>query len=139
MSAVCWSKEKWWIVWQFTAIVAKLNWIELFPLRLLRSNHSKMSYKTGVQFFFCKVHRKTPALESLESHIKKRLQHRCFPVNIVKFFRIAFLQNTSRRLHLKAIFQMFLSWCLVFFGNFPAYVLSWVYLSHWGSRVLPST
>ena len=89
--------------------------------------------------FFCKVHRKTPALESLESHIKKRLQHRCFPVNIVKFFRIAFLQNTSRWLHLKAIFQMFLSWCLVFFGNFPAYVLSWVYLSHWGSRVLPST
>ena len=70
---------------------------------------------------------------------QKEIQRRCFPVNIVKFFRIAFLQNTSRWLLLKAIFQMFLSWCLVFFGNFPAYVLSWVYLSHWGSRVLPST
>ena len=27
--------------------------------------------------------------------IKKRLEHRCFPVNIVKFLRTAFLQNTS--------------------------------------------
>ena len=27
--------------------------------------------------------------------IKKRLQHRCFPVNITKFLRAAFLQNTS--------------------------------------------
>ena len=29
------------------------------------------------------------------SFIKKRIQHKGFPVNIVKFFRIAFLQNTS--------------------------------------------
>ena len=27
--------------------------------------------------------------------IKKRLQHRCFPVIIAKILRIAFLQNTS--------------------------------------------
>ena len=27
--------------------------------------------------------------------IKKRLQHRCFPVNIAKFLRTAFLWNTS--------------------------------------------
>ena len=27
--------------------------------------------------------------------IKKRLQHRCFPVNIAKFLRTAFSQNTS--------------------------------------------
>ena len=30
--------------------------------------------------------------------ILKRLWHRCFPVNFVKFLRTAFLQNTSRRL-----------------------------------------
>ena len=27
--------------------------------------------------------------------IKNRLQHRCFPVNIKKFLRTVFLQNTS--------------------------------------------
>ena len=30
--------------------------------------------------------------------IKKRLWHRCFPVNFAKFSRIYFLENTSRRL-----------------------------------------
>lgn len=27
-------------------------------------------------------------------NIKKRLQHRCWPVNFAKFFRTAFLRNT---------------------------------------------
>ena len=30
--------------------------------------------------------------------LKKRLWHRCFPVNFVKFIKITFLQNTSGRL-----------------------------------------
>ena len=30
--------------------------------------------------------------------LKKRLWHRCFPGNFVKFLRTPFLQNTSRRL-----------------------------------------
>ena len=33
--------------------------------------------------------------------LKKRLWHRCFPVNFAKFLRALFLQNTSRRLLLK--------------------------------------
>ena len=32
------------------------------------------------------------------SLLKKRLWHRCFPVNFAKFLRTPFLQNTSRRL-----------------------------------------
>ena len=32
---------------------------------------------------------------------QKRLWHRCFPVNFVKFLRIPFLQNTSGRLLLQ--------------------------------------
>ena len=32
--------------------------------------------------------------------LKKRLWHRCFPVNFVKFLRTSFLQNTSGRLFL---------------------------------------
>ena len=33
---------------------------------------------------------------------KKRLWHRCIPLNFVKFLRTSFLQNTSRRLLLKS-------------------------------------
>ena len=51
---------------------------------------------------FRSIHRKMSVQESfLESglkvcnFIKKRLQHRCFPVNIAKFLRTAFSQNTS--------------------------------------------
>ena len=52
----------------------------------------------------CNFHRKTLVLEFLFSKvaspgaykfIKKRLQHRCFPVNIVNFFRKFYLKNTT--------------------------------------------
>ena len=33
--------------------------------------------------------------------LKKRLRHRCFPVNFAKFLRTPFSQNTSGRLLLK--------------------------------------
>ena len=33
--------------------------------------------------------------------LKKKLWHRCFPVNFAKFLRTRFLQNTSRRLLLQ--------------------------------------
>ena len=33
--------------------------------------------------------------------IKKRLQHRCFPVNIAKFLRTPSLKNICKRLRLK--------------------------------------
>ena len=53
---------------------------------------------------FRNVHRKTSVLESFCSKygelkacnfIKKRLQHRCFPVKFAKFLRTPFLQNIS--------------------------------------------
>ena len=34
-------------------------------------------------------------IEKACNFIKKRLQHSCFPVNIAKFLRVPFLQNTS--------------------------------------------
>ena len=37
-------------------------------------------------------------LYSLSTLVKKRLWHRCFPVNFAKVLRTPFLQNTSRRL-----------------------------------------
>ena len=51
---------------------------------------------------FRNIHRKTLVLESLFDKetfvIKKKLQHRCFPVNITKFLRTPFSQNISGRL-----------------------------------------
>ena len=40
--------------------------------------------------------------------LKKRLWHRCFPVNFAKFLRIPFLQNTSGQLLLYHSFQKYL-------------------------------
>ena len=69
-----------------------------------RSNHQRCSVRKGVlrnftkftsknlcqSLFFNKVVGLRPA-----TLFKKRLQHRCFPVNLVKFLRTSFLQNTS--------------------------------------------
>ena len=42
---------------------------------------------------FRKIHKKTPVPESL--FLIKRLWHSCFPVDLAKFSRTPFLQNTS--------------------------------------------
>ena len=67
------------------------------------------------------IHRKTPVLKSLLGQgwnkvaarkacnfIKKRLQHRCFPVNIAKFLITPVLKNICVRLLLKIIKKDFL-------------------------------
>ena len=52
----------------------------------------------------CNIHRKTPVLESLFNKVarleaykfmKKRLQRRCFPVNIANFLSKFYLKNTT--------------------------------------------
>ena len=73
----------------------------------LRSSHRRCSVRKDVlknfakftgkhlcqSLFFNRVAGLRPA-----TLLKKRLWHRCFPVNFVKFLRIPFLQNTSGRL-----------------------------------------
>ena len=59
-------------------------------------------------FSFCKIHRKTPALESFFN--KEKLQHRYFPLNSSKFLTTRFSQNTSERLLLSLIIMHFFSW-----------------------------
>ena len=67
-------------------------------------------YIKSCSWKFCCIHRKTPMLKSFFSKvaglqvwnfIKMRLQHRCFPVNIAKFFIASILKNTCERLLLK--------------------------------------
>ena len=78
------------------------EWIHGF-----RSSHRRCSVRKGVlgnfikftgkhlcqNVFFNKVAGLRPA-----TLLKRRLWHRCFPVNFVKFLRTTFLQNTSRPL-----------------------------------------
>ena len=68
-----------------------------------RTSRSVLFFEIGI-LKVCNFHRKTLVLESLFSKvasleaykfIKKRLQHRCFPVNIVNFFRKFYLKNTT--------------------------------------------
>ena len=59
--------------------------------------------------------------------LKKRFQHRCFPVNIAKFLRIAFLWNTFCSLYFDVmieffgykidVFSYFIYYCFVFLHN----------------------
>ena len=70
---------------------------------LNRSSHRRCSIKKSCSKKFRNIHRKTPVLESLFNKvaelkackfIKKKLQRRCFPVNIAKFLRAPILKNT---------------------------------------------
>ena len=57
-----------------------------------RSSHQRFSVNKGVLRNFAKFTGKH------YEFIKKRLWHRCLPVNFVKFLRTSFLQNTSEQL-----------------------------------------
>ena len=89
------------------------NWFSL-PLMLgvifiagFRSSHWRCSVKKYVPRNFTKFigkhlcqspfFNKVARLRSA-TLLKKRLWHRCFPMNFVKFLRIPFLQKTSERL-----------------------------------------
>ena len=77
-------------------ITVKLVLNLLSYLFLFRSSHRRYSVKKGVLKNFRKTHRKTPVLASFLNKVaglrpstllKKRPQHRCFPVNFAKFLR----------------------------------------------------
>ena len=82
-------------------------WLLACRLKMhFRSSHRKYSVNKGalrnftkftgkqlcLSLFFNKVAGLRPGPATLE---KKRLWHRCFPVNVAKFLRTPFLQNTS--------------------------------------------
>ena len=71
-----------------------------------RSSHQRCSVKKGVLSNSQNSQENTSARASLliklqappATLLKKRLWHRCFPVNVAKFLRTPFSQNTSGRL-----------------------------------------
>ena len=58
---------------------------------------------TGKQQRWSPFFNKVPGLSSA-TLLKKRLQHRCFPVNITEFLRAPILKNVCRRLLLQHLF-----------------------------------
>ena len=73
-----------------------------FLASTIKSNHRRYSAKKGALRNFEKFIGKhlCQSLRGLRPStlLKKRLWHRCFPVNFAKFLRTPFLQNTSGRL-----------------------------------------
>ena len=64
----------------------------------LQMQRLKLPCKKGVFTKFCKFHRKTTVLKYLLkscSFIKKRLQHRCFPVEFTKVLRTPNLKSAN--------------------------------------------
>ena len=52
---------------------------------------------------FLKLQKQPPEVKNTCNFIKKRLQHRCFPVNIANLFRIPILKNICEWLLLKQL------------------------------------
>ena len=73
---------------------------------LYRSSHWRQESTCVRVSFLIKLqalteHLRTPrCLRTPAALLKKRLCHKCYPVNFVKFLRTLFLQSTSRRLFL---------------------------------------
>ena len=73
-------------------------WTIWFEFSNCRSSH-QMFLRKGVNI--CNLCQGKVAGLRPATLFKKRLWHRCFPVNFVKFLRTPFSQNTSWRLRLK--------------------------------------
>ena len=71
--------------------------IKIFELTTVKYRRlKKIDSETKIRITWWKICLRLATL------LKKRLCHKCFPVNFVKFLRTPFLQNTSGRLLLKS-------------------------------------
>ena len=81
-------------IWMF--LVAPKQMQDLERCSIFRSSCSEVFCKEGALKNFTKFTGKHLCLRP-GTLLKKRLWHRCFPVNIVKLLRSPFLQNSSGR------------------------------------------
>ena len=65
---------------------------------LFRNSHQGCSMKKGVLRNFAKFTGKHLCQSLFVTLLKKKLWHRCLPVNFAKFLRTTLIQNTSRQL-----------------------------------------
>ena len=71
------------------SFINERNWFSCYHwsfAKFLRTAKSatRVVLKKSCSQKFRNAHRRTPVLESLSNFIKKRLQHRCFPVSVAK-------------------------------------------------------
>ena len=92
----------------FSGGIKRVHWPEMD--RNLQKQPSELFCKKNIFLKIRKFHRKTTVLESLFnkvaglcSFIKKRLQHRCFPVKFTKPLRLPILKNICERLLLNLV------------------------------------
>ena len=79
------AKEK-----EFTSLRSSHRRCSIKKMFLKILQNSQKTTRVGVSFI--------KKLPQVCNFLKKRLPHRCFPVNFVKLLRIPFFQNSSRRL-----------------------------------------
>ena len=81
--------------------------LRCFPAKTTKAATGGVLWKKLLIKGLCQFQRKTPVLESLfnkvaglraRSFIKKRLQHRCFPVKLATFLRTSILKNICEQL-----------------------------------------
>ena len=86
-------------------------WIHFLVISVVKSSHRRCSIKNLFFKILC-IHRKTLVLEPLFnkvaglhacSFIKKRLQHRCFPMNTARFLRTPILRSICERILLNNV------------------------------------
>ena len=81
--------------------------IETSSSETLRSSRSQMFFKIGVLKNFWSLFLIKLGPWRLAFLLKKRFQHRCFPVNTAKFLRTAFLWNTFCSLYFYVMIEFF--------------------------------
>ena len=89
-------------IWRFKQLLYRSNRRRCSVTKDVYKNFAKFAGKHVCQsLFFNKVAGLRPSIL-----LKKRLWHKCFPVNFAKFLRTLFLQNTSGRLLLIVVMKM---------------------------------
>ena len=93
------------MIWNLFLVIKQLEANFSNENLTVRSNHQRCSIIKGVLRNFAKFTGKQHQCQNLilnkvaglspATLLKKRLWHRCFPVNFAKFLRMPFLQNTS--------------------------------------------
>ena len=93
------------------------NYLRIYPIN--GSSRPEVFCEKRCSWKFHKIYRKTPVLESIFNKVtdlrlaalfKKRLWHRCFPANFVKFSRTPFSIEHLRWL---LLYNWFRFWCYV--------------------------
>ena len=102
-----------WNIKSFFLVLLRFMWLILDEFR---SSHQRCSQKSCSQKF-CNIHWKTPVLASLFN--KKRLQHRCFSINIAKFLRTPTLKNICEQL---------LLWVAIIYLKKQHFIFLWLFV-----------